>query len=622
MTNNVPQTINYTNRDFYSLREDLITRVQTRVKTDAAGNDTGRQWNATDPSDFGVALVEAFAFIGDMANYYIDRAANESVLGTAVQRQSLLDFASLFGYKPSGYRQAVVTVSLTNNGSDDVVLPMGTKLSTTVSNGNVLSTLYFTLAQDAVIATSKTVNVLAMHGQDISLNYTAVDSNDIAGELLGQSSGLPNQEFELAQSPVVQETVQVFVFDGTSYIEWTMVDYLQDYASTDTVFTVSSDGDNVVYITFGDGVNGAIPTLNTSIKATYINGGGIVGNISSGNKFTVEKIPGDTTSGISVSGVNAAAAYGGADPETNSSIRQNAPKALQVLQRAVSLLDYQNLALAVSGVGKAYAAATQPGSVLIYAGPTVSDTDSNYYPGYSSYTNSTTNTIDTNWTVLQQNVLSYFQDKTQIGTTITLAPPTYVDVSANIQFRALPGQDYGQIVDTLRYGLVYGFGYNFLDFNKVIFPESVDTALNAAPGVSWVRTDALYRTGASVARTNLVPVAANGEYFVFNDAHVQIYPTASLSGLTISGTDITFNPVFASHLLTYTVKGVSTSSVTVTPTAWDSSWVIKVNGTTVTSGSASGSISTPSGATTTVTVTVATSDGTTLPNTYTLSIVR
>ena len=101
----IPVSIDYTGRDYYSLREALIARIQERVP----------DWTAADPADFGVALVEAFAYLGDVVSYYIDRTANEAFLQTAVQRSSLLNIAQTFGYIPAGYRQASLTLTFSNS---------------------------------------------------------------------------------------------------------------------------------------------------------------------------------------------------------------------------------------------------------------------------------------------------------------------------------------------------------------------------------------------------------------------------------------------------------------------------------------------------------------------------
>lgn len=112
---NIPISVDYTSRDYYALREDLIELVKSRVN---AGS--GKQWSGEDPSDFGVALLEAFAYIGDLTNYYIDRIANESYLPTATQRKSILNLARLYGYVPTGFRAAQVEVQFSNSYSSDI----------------------------------------------------------------------------------------------------------------------------------------------------------------------------------------------------------------------------------------------------------------------------------------------------------------------------------------------------------------------------------------------------------------------------------------------------------------------------------------------------------------------
>jgi hypothetical protein len=120
--NKVPVSVDYTGRDYYSLREELIARVK---------DATNQQWQGNDPADFGLALVESFAYMGDLMNYYIDRVANESYILTATQRQSLLNIASTYGYSPTGYVGSVVDVEFTNSfGSEN---ESGASILTTVN---------------------------------------------------------------------------------------------------------------------------------------------------------------------------------------------------------------------------------------------------------------------------------------------------------------------------------------------------------------------------------------------------------------------------------------------------------------------------------------------------------
>ncbi|WP_222429929.1 cadherin-like beta sandwich domain-containing protein [Paenibacillus cremeus] len=93
---------------------------------------------------------------------------------------------------------------------------------------------------------------------------------------------------------------------------------------------------------------------------------------------------------------------------------------------------------------------------------------------------------------------------------------------------------------------------------------------------------------------------------------------ANLGNLTLSQGTLT--PAFASGTTSYTASvGNAVSSLTVTPTVSDSTASVKVNGTAVTSGSASGAVSLNVGANT-ITVLVTAQDNTT--KTYTVTVTR
>ncbi|MFB5761966.1 cadherin-like beta sandwich domain-containing protein [Paenibacillus medicaginis] len=95
---------------------------------------------------------------------------------------------------------------------------------------------------------------------------------------------------------------------------------------------------------------------------------------------------------------------------------------------------------------------------------------------------------------------------------------------------------------------------------------------------------------------------------------------AELSGLTLSSGSL--SPVFASDTTSYTASVAnSVGSITVTPTVSDSNATVTVNGTEVTSGSASGEISLGVGSSNTITVVVTAQDGTT-KQTYTVTVTR
>src|SRR5262252_5507805 len=97
-TNVIVPPIDYTSRDYTSIINDLLTLIPSYLP----------EWTDRSPGDFGIVLLELFAYVGDILNYYSDRIANESFIGTAQQRQSVLNLATLLDYTPHGNVSATV----------------------------------------------------------------------------------------------------------------------------------------------------------------------------------------------------------------------------------------------------------------------------------------------------------------------------------------------------------------------------------------------------------------------------------------------------------------------------------------------------------------------------------
>lgn len=683
----LPISIDYTSRDYYSLRNALLLRLQERIP----------EWTGNDPADFGVALVEAFSYMGDVSSYYIDRIANEGLLNTATQRKSILAIASNYGYSPAGYRSAYTTVKFTNklpvltapitaisgdgttvtytaantysvgqsvvvngcsttaynipNGaiiiyadavsfkvsstatgttctgssivSNTLTIPAGTEVSGQVSVGDIIQTVVFTTNSNVTItgvasgSNSHIGTVTARHGS----SSTMVSGNDATyGEKIGESTQLPDQRFTLLENQVVDGSVNVYVStnNGATYTTWTYVSHLADYGPKDTVFTLSVDENDYVFVEFGDGVSGAIPTIGAIIRAKYTIGGGTVGNISSGVIDTLRAVPGFTSNQTyalhqSVSTANTTFGLGGSDPESNDSIRINAPLALRTLNRAVTLQDYQDLAVTLTGIGKAKATAESRSAVTLYVSPQRNADDTDPYPGYDS----TNTTKQPEQISLESDVSSYLADRTQIGTTVTVLPPTYVDATLSVSYTKLEGYSSNQIEQAIQNSLLDNFNYFYMLFGDTISPQELEAGLRRVEGVQNLTVDLLYRTGATAAKTILV--GQPSEIFVFSSSRLTVTEkstVSSLSGLTFSTG--TLSPTFSSSFYNYNLTvSTGTSSVNVTPTLAGAS--ISINGTAATSGSAT-SVSLPS-TTTTISIVVVAANGVNT-NTYTVTVTK
>ena len=510
----IPVSVDYTGRDYYAIRAELITRIQDRIP----------EWTASDPADFGVALVEAFAYMGDIISYYIDRNANENYISTAVQRSSVLNIANIYGYTPVSYRQASVTLTYTNTSANDYTVPAGTIVSGDVITGDVSNTVYFTVLADTFVAaqvdtTPGTGTVLATEGRSVIV-VDSENSDATYGELIGTSNGLPNQTMPLLETPVVDGSLEIYVQDGDQYIKWTRVTNLLDHSANEIVYTTSVDEYDVVTVIFGDGVGGAIPNKYEAVRAVYTVGGGSVGNVPINTLTNINLIPGlsesqTTALSADVAITNLEAAIGGSDPESTDLIRINAPLALRSGNRAVTLQDYASLSLSVQNVGKANATASTWTSVTVYLAPVRLSTDTDLAPGLDDVGSPTIE-----FTNLSSSVLSYLLDKVLLGTTVTIQPPTYVDANITIQYSKSPQYTTTEVETALKTKLLTNYGYNGMYFEDTIYPQDIESVLRTVPGVNNVILTQLYRYGGSAALTTLV--GSPSEIFRFQETNIGI----------------------------------------------------------------------------------------------------
>ena len=248
---NVPP-IDYTSRDYTALVSDLLTLIPSYLP----------EWTDRSPGDFGIVLIELFAYVGDILNFYNDRIANESFIATAQQRQSVLNLASLLDYTPHGNVSATCQLQFTiATPSDPVLIPANsTQVGTVGANP-----LIFETAQDLWII-----------GDGITHTASAV------------SNGLSNQQLVLQPADPNSPYTPWYNFDGgggnqvvqvapvptggaqPAWVTWTIApgNTLAGQTATATMYQVRQGN----IIQFGGGVvgnPGAIPTNGYLIQVIY-----------------------------------------------------------------------------------------------------------------------------------------------------------------------------------------------------------------------------------------------------------------------------------------------------------------------------------------------------------------
>lgn len=524
--NYVPQ-VDYTSRDYASIRNDLISLIPFY----------NPEWTNRDAADFGITLIELFSYMGDVLNYYIDRSANEAFITTASQRDNVLQLARLLSYSPTQSTASKVTLTFQNDTASPIVVPAKTQVATT----NVASST----SSQIIFETDSAVTVPAKVGSTAgSINVAATQGVTVTSELVGSSNGTANQTFPLFESPVINNSILVTI----NNVAYTGVQYLIDYNNNDPVFTTITNANNSTYIVFGDGISGRIPPNGTSIYATYRVGGGVSGNVAANNiKFVLT----NAAPGLSVTNQNAAT--GGADPESTDSIRINAPLSIRALNRAVSLKDYSELVLQVSGVAKAISKADVYTNVTIYVAP---------FGDRGVESNNITPT--TLFNTLSATIGEYMIDKAPANTTITLQPPYYVGVTLYVNITVLPQYKQSLVKTAAESAL-----YTLFDFDNVVFADRISlqdvmTVLSSVAGIAYAQVPLMIRTD------GIQQFSISNKALTSGVATLTTSTTHNLTvGQTVqvSSVDSTFNGVYVVSAVTSNTFSYAIAAANVTSAA-------------------------------------------------------
>lgn len=523
--NYVPQ-VDYTSKDYTSIKEDMVSLIPSYLPA----------WTNRDSADFGITLIELFAYMGDVLNYYIDRSANEAFISTASQRDSVLQIARLLGYSPTKSIAATVTLTFYNSTASVITVPAKTQVATSS----------LTSGSQIIFETDSVVTVPAQVGSiKGSATVGATQGTTVSSENIGTSTGLINQVLELQKAPLINGSISIVA--GAS--NFTEVPYLIDYNNYDPVFATYTNASGNSFVLFGDNISGRVPDTDAIIYATYRIGGGLTGNVAANSLKTILT---NAVAGLSVA--NISAATGGADEESTDSIRANAPLSLKALNRAVSLADYSALTVA-AGAAKANAVADVYTSVTVYFAPSAGDLGVNI-DGVtpSNVFNSFKTTIN-----------SYLIGKVPANTTVTFQPPSYVELTIQASVTVLP-----QYRQTLVNTAVNAILSELLAFDNVTFADTIRLndimgAINSVEGVAYCQVDKLVRTANDLTYV-VTNKAASGTLATLTIG------THSLSvgdTVSISNVDTTFNGTFVITAVGATTISYSLISAVVssTPTA-------------------------------------------------------
>lgn len=276
-------------------------------------------------------LVNLLAYNTHYNAYYANMLVNESFLDSAIKRASVVSRAKALGYTPRSARAATAIVDIivsAPDSPDSIILEKGTRI-TTNNNGEQFN-FYVTATTQTVQREGeyKFENVQIKEGRILTYSYVVdkVTNPNLIFEI-------PNVDADTSQLNVSVQNSNTDTFTR----KFVLVDGIINVGSDSEVYWVQENYKGNFEIYFGDDVLGKSLDNNNIVTIEYAVSKKAEAN---GARYFVAA---ETIGGYSnISVVTKSPAFGGAEKESEDSIRFYAPKMFSANNRIVTLEDYRS----------------------------------------------------------------------------------------------------------------------------------------------------------------------------------------------------------------------------------------------------------------------------------------
>jgi hypothetical protein len=542
--------IDYVTKDYVGFRQGMLNQIPLLLPG----------WTDRSEADFGVVLIELFAYVSDILSYYQDRIANEAFLRTATQRRSVADLLRLIDYQidPGLAASALIHFEVSADvtvtgaalpyqlktggapGQPDVVYEVTREFSLHQANnslglgssGSVVAgstALSFEHGAHALVAgdvvyfeektaspsgavlvrrspSLKVVAVRAVSGTEDEIswlpalpepftradttlkgnNVPATHGSTVSDEPVFVGDGTPGQRFTLSRASVTQllrtgefarrrakPELEVRV-DGAL---WEEVESLFGSRPQDLHYTTAIDENDRLTVLFGTGARGSVPPAGAQVTARYRIGLGSQGNVGAGT-LTVFLSAVPEIKSIT----NPFSATGGADRESTEEAKISGPGSVVSQERAVTLADYELLAKAFPGVGKAKARVGLRGGykvVQLFVAPENPKTIPPPPPSGELKE------------ALKERLESRMPVNRMAG--VDVLDPVYVPIDVTLDVHVKPEASRASVLASVQRTLGELLSFAHQEFGQALRVGEVFSALYPLPGIAYVQLQQLTR---------------------------------------------------------------------------------------------------------------------------------
>lgn len=449
--------IKKTSRTFDEIIED----------TRASLPELAPNWTSHGYDEVGMALIELAAGMIDGLNYHLDKQVLETYLPTARLRQSVLRIANTIGYRPSRWvaPEGLMTVVATGY-KDSIYIPARSQFR---SSSGVLIAL-----KDSVAIPANFVG---------EVQFKVVEG--VTREIRQSGTGLNLQTVTLQHDQVAEQMLEVFTDSSVPKPWYHAFDHPLDPTLT-RLYYANETVRGEYQIVFRKG-RSSVPTTEETIIVRYVH----TQNLAP--KQAGDLLPQFNFAGLDTLTFRHGIFADGAQPESIESIKQRAPAIIYSRDRAVTRLDYQELARLTPTVKNVYVVKDAGGwrSVDVYV----------------ALETPTTPTAELLATVQQQ-----LSTLNEVTVDVRTWPAELAPFTINLNLRVSEGYSTVEVKTNVRRALEDKYKYAAMDIAKIVRMSDVYQTIEGVDGVDWSELTMLNWTNGEAKAMSLKPTESQHPY--------------------------------------------------------------------------------------------------------------
>lgn len=303
--------------------------VKTNLKTFLEGQAQFQDYDFAG-SNLNV-LLDVLAYNTYYNNFYLNMLASEMFLDTALIRDSIISHAKELNYLPRSSRGSEATINIEITPSDtpaSINIPKGTEFTTVVESNTY------------TFATTESHIITADVNGDYIANNIIIREGDAIEEFFAVTSNT-SQRFVLSNKDIDTRSITVKVRESNTSITNTTYSYatsLFGLGANSAIFFLQPAEKEKYEVVFGNDIAGKRPVSGNLVEVYYQ-----VCNREESNQASAFSSASSIQGYSNVAITTVSRARGGAAPESIADIKFNAPRNVQVQERAVTKNDYKIL---------------------------------------------------------------------------------------------------------------------------------------------------------------------------------------------------------------------------------------------------------------------------------------